>query len=469
MADRIRIQTEQMQEISSQMTRLSSALRDIESRIRGLHIDRESGSEVEVRLPSGKLSSVECSLRSGEAAECLRKLSGVVNEMSRYTHAVAGSIGMAADAFDDTERMLTARFGALMGGEGSLFAGVCGVLGYDSDRSKWTSEMHDRFHSLISKGQLIIDGSMAMLIYGGVNYLFAGGGLIATFEETSGLSGVKRTAKLQAGHSLLEAQMEAGILSVGAQTKFTPLKKKKISEDSVTIDEDGNVVSGEEKKKLGQKLDILSIGASGSVSASAWHESGMYVGEHGSAEGSVDILTAEVHGSVKGGLGVYLPGKDGKSELYLGVDAEMGASVSAIDIKGSAEYELCDAVELSASGDVSVMTAGAYAAGGLGIVGGELVAYAKAGAEANLVEVNGEVGVDIGGVKGTVGAGVQVGVGASAEAGYKDGKITLDASVSLGVGVSINVELDIGGAIDNVGNAIQSFADGLSSISAWWG
>ena len=124
------------------------------------------------------------------------------------------------------------------------------------------------------------------------------------------------------------------------------------------------------------------------------------------SKGNIGIGNLGEKASAVGGFGVYLPGKNGEIQYYAGGAVEVGLSASALEMEGSAEYELCDWVDLSAEGDVSVLAGELTAGAGLGIIGGQFAAYVEAGAEANLVEVNGEIGLDVGGVKGTVGAGV---------------------------------------------------------------
>jgi len=476
MADRIQIQIEEMEALQSRLAGLSSELDEIRSRIRSVDLKRISGSEVKVRLSASSLKSVGCRLDDGDTVDCLSSIAGAVSKMGRYTDAVAGSIGMAADAFAATEKRLAWQFGGVMQGESSMFQSICRIAGFDPDHGKWTPEERKKFNDLISSGKLIIEGGMGMLIHNGVNYLLDSGGLLASYEEKSSLTGMKQTSKIYPGNSMLQTEFKAGFDTMGAKTKFNVKKQKEDEDPTLYFDKDGNPTEGKEEKELGQELDILSVGVSGGVSSSILYSEGKIEGDRGSAEGSIGVGNAEFIGSIQGGFGTYLPGEDGEMELYAGIDAQIGVSVSALNLEGSAEYELIDGVEVSAEGDISVLKGMAEATASIGIIGGEFVMHAKAGAEANLVEVNGEVGVDIGGVKGSVGAGVQVGIGASAEAGYKDGVISLDASLSIGVGVSINVELDVSGLVDgignameSVGNAMESFADGLCSICAWWG
>ncbi|MBP3522978.1 MAG: hypothetical protein J6M56_05345 [Clostridia bacterium] len=477
MSDRICIQTELMEEIRSQMLRLSAALSEFRGEIHSVNLDRTSGSDVKVQLSSGFLSCTGHRVGDGDVNECLQSLSRAADEMSRYTYAVAGSIGMVTDTFADTESSLVARFGGMAQGDSSLFQSVCKVLNINPQELKTSPTLRKKLQDLVSDGKLIFDGGMALLIHQGTNYLFDQNGLLASYEEKRGLSGIKQTAKIFHDHGVNKASLEMGLLSAGGKTKFKPIEQEKIKEYNKRYDKNGEEIkAGKEKEKLGQQVDVLSAGVKAENSVSAWYIEGVNEGERHKLEGNVGIGNAGAEASAVGGFGVYLPGKNGESQLYVGGAAEVGVSVSALEMQGSAEYELCDFIDLSAEGDVTMLSGELSAGAGLGIVGGKFVAYAEAGAEANLVEVNGEVGLDIGGVKGTVGAGVQVGIGASAKAGYKEGVISFDASISVGVGVSVNVELDISGAIDSIGNALESVGDaassftgGLLSVCCWWG
>jgi len=468
-ADRIRVQIEQMEALRGQMLSLSSALQDIRSELRGVDLDRISGSEVRVSLSESAFRCVERTMRDGKTEKCLDSIERVLNDMGRYTHAVAGSIGMAADAFAETEQKLVWRFGAMMQSESSMFQEICRILGFEPDRSKWELENHEKFNELIKSGQLIVEDGMAMLVNNGVYYLLDEKGLLASYEKKVGLSGVKETGRIYNGTGMREGTFQGGFDTMGAKLK-KDIKKQKSNEDenpTKFYDKKGNPIEGE-KKELGQKMEMLSVGVSGGLSASLLYEETKFQNGNLKGEASVGVGNAEFTGSIMGGFGVYLPGENGEKELYAGIDAKVGASVSALETEGSLEYELIDGISVGVESDVAILKASAEASASVGIIAGEFVMHAKAGAEANLVEANVAGNLDVGGIKGTVGAGVQIGVGASAEAGYKDGVISFDASLSLGVGVSVNFELDVSGLVDNVGNAVQSLADGLSSICGWW-
>ena len=85
----------------------------------------------------------------------------------------------------------------------------------------------------------------------------------------------------------------------------------------------------------------------------------------------------------------------------------------------------------------------------------------KASAEAIAIEAKGEAGVTVLGTEAKVSGSVNVGVGAHADVGYEDGKLSFDIGASLGVGVSVGFEVDIGGTVD----AVKDFA---KSVLPWF-
>ncbi len=53
-------------------------------------------------------------------------------------------------------------------------------------------------------------------------------------------------------------------------------------------------------------------------------------------------------------------------------------------------------------------------------------------------------------------ASVNVGIGIHAEAGYKDGKFSLDIGASFGIGGSVKLEVDVSGTVKAVSGAAKS-------------
>lgn len=86
-------------------------------------------------------------------------------------------------------------------------------------------------------------------------------------------------------------------------------------------------------------------------------------------------------------------------------------------------------------------------------------AHLGASAEALLAEATVSVGGKLLGADVSGNVGVNFGVGAHAELGIKDWKISFDVGASLGVGVSAEAEIDLSGLVKNIGD----FASGCKS------
>ena len=153
-----------------------------------------------------------------------------------------------------------------------------------------------------------------------------------------------------------------------------------------------------------------------------------------------------------------------------GVHAEIGASFGLW--QGEAEGRLGnDYVAVIGETSASVLEAEAKAEANFGYVNGDLSANVNAELEATLVEAEGKIGLDIMGVEGSVGASVSVGVGAHAEMGYSEGKISYDIGASLGFGFSLSGELDFSGVVDaasNLVDAAQEKCESLVDFLTFW-
>lgn len=242
--------------------------------------------------------------------------------------------------------------------------------------------------------------------------------------------------------------------------------------DKITkyYDEDGNEISADEAGFYDRDYTIAEIDASASVSASLY-DGTFDVGENGDIQ--VVVGNAEAHAGISAGL--YVIGPEGDRQFMPGVNAEVGASVTAFEADW--EQQWLGDENWGLNTEVGV-TAGE--AGGKAEVNAQLFSEdgsldvqlnAEAKLEAIAGEVEGSVGVNVLGGEVEATAGVNVGIGAHAEAGYKDGVLKLDAGVSVGVGVSINVEVDVGGMVDTVVDGAQvaweGIKDGWNSLWDW--
>lgn len=232
--------------------------------------------------------------------------------------------------------------------------------------------------------------------------------------------------------------------------------------DKITkyYDEDGNEISADDAGFYDRDYTIAEIDASANVSASLY-DGTFDVGENGDIQ--VVVGNAEAHAGISAGL--YVIGPDGDRQFMPGVNAEVGASVTVFEADW--EQQWLGDENLGLNTEVGV-TAGE--AGGKAEVNAQLFSEdgsldvqlnAEAKLEAIAGEVEGSVGVNVLGGEVEATAGVNVGIGAHAEAGYKDGVLKLDAGVSVGLGVSINVEVDIGGMVDTVVDGAQVAWEGI--------
>lgn len=173
---------------------------------------------------------------------------------------------------------------------------------------------------------------------------------------------------------------------------------------------------------------------------------------------------AEAHAEAAAGL--YVIGADGTKIFSPGVKAEVGASVSALH--GSWDQQWLGNENLGVNTHAEATVGKVEAKAGVNAqlfdengypkvqVSGELKA------EAIAAEAKGSVGVNILGGEAKVTGGVNFGIGAHAEVGYKDGVIKCDIGASLGLGVDVGFEVDVGGMVENVakkGKEIAKFAE----------
>ena len=225
-------------------------------------------------------------------------------------------------------------------------------------------------------------------------------------------------------------------------------------------DENGKEITEKEAGFYDRDYTIAEIDATASASASIY-EGKFDVGENG--EINVTVGKAEAHAGISAGL--YVIGADGEKQFMPGVNAEIGASVTAFEADW--EQQWLGDENFGLNTEVGV-TAGKV--GGTAEVNAQLFSEdgkldvqvnAEAKLEAIAVEAEGSVGVNVLGGEVEATAGINVGIGAHAEVGYKDGKFKFDVGASLGVGISVDVEIDVGGMVDTVVDGAQAAWDGI--------
>lgn len=183
-------------------------------------------------------------------------------------------------------------------------------------------------------------------------------------------------------------------------------------------------------------------------------------------------------GDVKGDEdGSHLSGEirvgnfDREANVYIGAlsaGASAGVSVSVLHMEGEAQLGT-DTLGIYGQGEVDALKAGLQGDASIGLYDkdGNFSPNLHAGveAEAILVEASLKGGVKIAGTDIGVKGGVNVGFGAHADVGFKNGKFTADLGASLGVGLSLKIDVDVSGTVDAVCDTAKSVFDGIGTAA----
>ena len=239
------------------------------------------------------------------------------------------------------------------------------------------------------------------------------------------------------------------------------IKLRDSAEDTFFVDSSGNSVNEKDAPTFYKtKLKILEAKKEAQARVSIYD--GNYDwGDFG--ELNVTVGEAEAHASVAAGL-YYVDG-NGSKKFSPRVNAEIGASVTAFEAGWENQLLGDENLGLNADAKVTVGKAEAKAEGSVQIFDEDgkldIQAGVNAKAEAILAEAEGSIGANVLGGEIGVTGGVNFGVGAHADVGYRDGVFKVDVGASLGVGVSVSVDVDIGGMVDTVCDFSESAWDGV--------
>lgn len=241
--------------------------------------------------------------------------------------------------------------------------------------------------------------------------------------------------------------------------------KGKYEEEEITeyYDKDGNKIDEKDAPSFYKRqMTLGEIKKSASASVSIY-DGTFEIGDSG--EVGVTVGEAEAHASISGGF--YVVGANGEKKFSPGVKAEVGASVTALEVDWEQQWLGDENFGLNSDVSVTVGKAEAQAEAQAQIFGedGKLDLQLNAGASAELIggEIEGSVGVNVLGGEVGVSGSINYGVGAHAEVGYKDGVFKCDIGASLGVGVSVGFEVDVGGMVDTVADTASAAWDGIKS------
>lgn len=233
-------------------------------------------------------------------------------------------------------------------------------------------------------------------------------------------------------------------------------------------DADKNSVEAKEFKdssSLTKEATIASVGTE--VTGALWDTSGE--GAIGYLSGSYDVAAGKAEADASAYAGVYSYTEDGKKIFTPGIGAEIGVGVTAFSAsaKGALGDEYFD-VHGKLSADVGKVDAKASVNVGLFDKDGNLNPQvgAKLSAEALLAEASASAGVKLAGTDVDVKGSVNFGIGAHADMGLTDGKLSVDIGASLGVGIGVKLEIDFSGTVNAVADTVDSV---WKDITGWFG
>lgn len=217
-----------------------------------------------------------------------------------------------------------------------------------------------------------------------------------------------------------------------------------------------------------REVTIMEIDKTVGVSAS-FYEGTFSTGGEGS-EVNITVGKAEAHASISGGF--YVIGDDGEKKFSPGVKAEVGTSVTAFEVSWDQQW-LGDknlGLNTNVTATAGKAEAKADVTAQIFSADGSLDLQLGASASAELIggEIEGSVGVNVLGGEIGVTGGINYGIGAHADVGFRDGVLKVDVGASLGIGLSLDVEVDIGGmvdtAVDAIGDGIEAIADTAEAV-----
>lgn len=471
MADRIKMDTDQLEAWAEQLGQVSNALSQAEAALRRVSTGEDWWRKVNMNR-SIYLKDAGRNVSISGGRDAVRELISAIDLYQDRTKQLKNVLNKNAGVFADAEsEVLGFANGSDQGSDSDVYNAAkkfsdafAKVLKFHGNYDSWSKQMQEQYDGLLKKfteytvnddGDYVFTGEDIALIIG------ANGFLKQVYEESSNIFHRKDTVRnYNEDGSYSEEKKEWGFDFLKGKKKLKEAEKN-FWDDKEKKGYKGDK-DGAEAKRVGT---ILSAGYEKSGKVAAWHAEGS--GSSGIASGSynTDALYAEGNYGITGGLYVSKVGKDGKEYFVLepGVHAEIGGSAGIW--QGSAEGRLGnDVFAVTGECGASFVEAEGKAELNLGIVDGKFAASAEASAEVNLVKAEGSVGVDIMGVEGKVGGSVSVGVGAHADIGYHDGKLTFDIGASLGVGASVTAEVDVSGLVENIGDAVDSLADAAGDI-----
>ncbi len=494
MADRVKASSDNLEQIAQKLRSIESSLSSAYADLNRIHFSGSNGGNVYVGSGVSGLSGLTGSARisGGRVSSMTRRIGASIQDCSQYSRSLAGAVTKVENAFSGNEQKLKGSFyGA---------AGVRPVVPITSgtwfqDRFKdmilvnkipesvpWHKKIFNIFTDVewhnfppthvfprIGDNNIFDTIRTTSTVFGAIGTLYEG----IKWEDNGHSKKVEGTAK-----GKFKIENDAIKDFNDSHNAWKDSEKTWYRDDKGWFKGDkDNPVDG--RRQHSAKRGNVGISAGVSYSDSISYMEGEAAYENGpfSAKGSMKVANAEWHASAEAGMYQYKIDENGKKVKVFapGASAKIGGSATLLSLDGSADLDLGNGMTVGVGGDIAVMKGSAEAGVEAGYVDGKFALNAKASAELNVIEanVNAHGGIDgIADIKGE--AGVTVGIGAHADIGYHDGVIKCDIGASLGIGVKLNVSIDISEGIETVSNlvnegmnVIADVGEGVSDFVNW--
>lgn len=242
----------------------------------------------------------------------------------------------------------------------------------------------------------------------------------------------------------------------GSKFYWDPNSKKMTRVDP--NNKEANETFSKHNKGLPVDVKLMSVGASRGISAAALDAelAGDYAGI--SSKTRVGELKGEISGyagllGVGGTIGGSFTAFSNETQGYLGSDdlqvyGKVGVTAGKVELKGSVDAGL---VDKDGKFNPSLQVGGS--------------------AEAIAGEVSGTIGGKVAGADVSVTGKLNYGVGAHANIGYKDGKLSVDIGATLGVGGSVKLDIDVSDMVNAVAedakNIWSGVKNGIGKLKFW--
>lgn len=482
MADRITVDMECYEDVARQLRRVEQELQDAGSRLRSLRLDRASGARVRMKNCIDALHTVSTPLGGTDVESNLQQIARATNSLASFTSALSGKARSAADVFTEAEErnISNAELGetgsfegaagsaagaVAIGGMDWLHIAVGSEMGFPKDPTLWTDEMRAEVDKFLSNATVIGGDGMSIIMGEGKTMLMLGDDLLATYEHDESFSSISQKLMVPLGLGMVT--LEKGAELTGPKWKKNFLDMVPDDKKTTSYYKDGVKYDEAPGRTVKEDFRLFSLNKSVGGEWAALNEHQKQIDGKRTIEGTVKAGTIGGEARAEAGIWRYTVSEDQTSKKVFapGARVHVGVSTSLIEEKADISYEIIDNVSAGVGTEVKVLNGYVDGDVKLGIVDDGFSASASGKLGIDVMSANIHGSLDVAGLKGTAGVTAKVGVGVEGSIGYDDGVFKISGGAALGVGLSVNCELDVGGFVDNVVDTVGKSVDTIQSFA----